>query len=412
MAVPALFESLTLSRQKALAICPKVAGLLSMGGTVYIFLKIFASNRLNRPIRPEVVYNRLLLGLSIGDFAYAFAYFLSTWPVPKDTLLNDYIWGNIGNQATCNFQGNDDEIYSPLDACQFMMALPLSIFHTATLPFLCHCVSGFFQLWGGLMAVVYISSLSLYFLLAIRYKWSLERLRKIEPAMHGLSWVFASVASAICVFKGLTNPVMFGCGIQSYPLKCNSSKGVPCIRGEHAVMYQMSFVIAPVLAGLFCTATCMIMIYVTVRKRQSAAAQFRKESDTTSETVSEQIREDFRRAWQFIGVFFLISMPIVVSVLAFAQKGTVPFIISMVRANVCPLQGFLNAIVFSQDIEGELIRSIWDTSIQTRNRAPAAQRAMPSKLSIVENNRYINQKNTSVSDDNDGEVWLEHGHEK
>lgn len=109
MTVPALFASLTLSRQKALAICPKVAGLLSMGGTVYIFLKIFASNRLNRPIRPEVVYNRLLLGLSIGDFAYAFAYFLSTWPVPKDTLLDDFIWGNVGNQATCNFQGNEDD---------------------------------------------------------------------------------------------------------------------------------------------------------------------------------------------------------------------------------------------------------------------------------------------------------------
>jgi len=355
MAVPALFESLTLSRQKALAICPKVAGLLSMGGTVYIFLKIFASNRLNRPIRPEVVYNRLLLGLSIGDFFYALSLFLSTWPVPKDTLLNDYIWGNIGNQATCNFQG-------------------------------------FFQLWGGLMAVVYISSLSLYFLLVIRFKWSLERLRKVEPAMHGLSWIFASVASATCLFKGLTNPTIFACGIDSYPIKCNSSNGVPCIRGEPVLMYQLGFVIAPVFLGLTFTAICMILMYVTVRKRQSAAARFREENDTTSETVNEQIREDFRRAWQFTGVFFLISMPTVVSVLLFAQKGTVPFINAMLRAIVCPSQGFLNAIVFSQDIEGELIRSIWDTSIQTRKLGPTAKRAMQYKLSNEETKCSIDEK--------------------
>ena len=99
------FEGLTLTQQKALAICPKVGALLSMGGTVYIFLKIFASNRLNRPNRPEVVYNRLLLGLTIGDFAYALVAFLSTWPVPKDTIYSDYIWGVAGNQTTCNIQG-------------------------------------------------------------------------------------------------------------------------------------------------------------------------------------------------------------------------------------------------------------------------------------------------------------------
>ena len=128
----------------------------------------------------------------------------------------------------------------------------------------------------------------------------------------------------------------------------------------------------------------MIMIYVTVRKRQSAAAQFRTESDTTSEILSEQTaREDFRRAWQFTGVFFLISMPIVVSGLAFAQKGTVPFVNSMLRAIVCPLQGFLNAIVFSRDIEGELIRSIWDASIQTRNRAHTAQHAKSREVANV-----------------------------
>eukprot|EP00590_Aulacoseira_subarctica_P005337 CAMPEP_0172416678 /NCGR_PEP_ID=MMETSP1064-20121228/3181_1 /TAXON_ID=202472 /ORGANISM="Aulacoseira subarctica , Strain CCAP 1002/5" /LENGTH=374 /DNA_ID=CAMNT_0013154513 /DNA_START=16 /DNA_END=1140 /DNA_ORIENTATION=- len=356
------FEGITLTQQKALAICPKVGALLSMGGTVYIFLKIFASNRLNRPNRPEVVYNRLLLGLTIGDFAYALVAFLSTWPVPKDTIYRDYIWGEAGNQTTCDIQG-------------------------------------FFSLWASLMAIVYMSSLSLYFLLIIRYKWALERLQKIEPYMHGLAWIFASTASVICVSKDLTNPFIVGCGVQSYPLKCNSSKGVPCIRGENAVIYQWILVITPTVVGLIFVSACMIMMYATVRTRQSAAARFRRDGDT-SETVDEQISEDFRRAWQFTGVYIFLSMPPLIAIFTFAISGKESFIIAMLRAIIAPMQGFFNAIVFSRDVEGELIRSIWDASYRTRARTPAAQRRETSQLSSsnLARNQSISQKNTSASE--------------
>jgi len=356
------FDGLTLTQQKALAICPKVGALLSMGGTVYIFLKIFASNRLNRPNRPEVVYNRLLLGLTIGDFAYALVAFFSTWPVPKDTIYSDYIWGEAGNQTTCDIQG-------------------------------------FFHLWGALMAIVYMSSLSLYFLLIIRYKWALERLQKIEPYMHGLAWIFASTASVICVSKDLTNPFIVGCGVQSYPLKCNSSKGVPCIRGENAVIYQWILVITPTVVGLIFVSACMIMMYATVRTRQSAAARFRRDGDT-SETVDEQISEDFRRAWQFTGVYIFLSIPILAAIFTFAISGKQSFIIAMLRAIITPMQGFFNAIVFSRDVEQELIRSIWNTAYRTRARAASAQRREASQLSPsnLARNQSINENHTSASE--------------
>jgi len=309
-----------------------------------------------------VVYNRLLLGLTIGDFAYALVAFLSTWPVPKGTIYSAYIWGEAGNQTTCDIQG-------------------------------------FFSLWASLMAIVYMSSLSLYFLLIIRYKWALERLQKIEPYMHGLAWILASTASIICVSKGLTNPSIVGCGIQSYPLKCNSSKGVPCIRGENAVIYQVVLKITPGATGLIFVSACMIMMYATVRTRQSAAARFRRDGDT-SETVDEQISEDFRRAWQFTGVYIFLSIPILAAIFTFAISGKQSFIIAMLRAIITPMQGFFNAIVFSRDVEQELIRSIWNTAYRTRARAASAQRREASQLSPsnLARNQSINENHTSASE--------------
>lgn len=248
------------------------------------------------------------------------------------------------------------------------------------------------------MAVVYMSSLSLYFLLIIRYKWTLDRLRKIEPYMHGLAWLFASTASVICVSKELVNPFIVGCGVQSYPLKCSSSKGVPCIRGENAVIYQVILVITPLVSGLIFIAACMIIMYATVRLRQSAAARFRRNGDPR-ETADEQTREDFRRAWQFTGVYFLLSMPILIAICTFAISGKESFIIALLRAIISPMQGFFNAIVFSRDVEGELIRSIWDTEYRTRARTRAAQHRVTSQLSVdLARNQSINEKNTSASE--------------
>ena len=80
--------------------------------------------------------------------------------------------------------------------------------------------------------------------------------------------------------------------------------------------------------------------------------------------------------------------------------------------NFHSLQGFLNAIVFSQGIEGELIRSIWDTSIQTRRRGPTAKHAIQHKLSNEETKCSIDENNVSDSDENEAKVWLEYGHKK
>lgn len=231
---------------------------------------------------------------------------------------------------------------------------------------------------------MYMCCLSLYFLLIIKYKWALQRLQKIEPYMHVCCITFPLVASLLGLINELYNPFIVGCGVQSYPIQCSSStNNQVCIRGENAEIYRWFIVIIPIVSALIFIAVSMIMIYVSAKIRQGAAFRFRRPNDT-SETVSEQIREDFRRAWQFTGVFILISMPVLVAMFAFAIYGKESFIIALVRAVVAPMQGFFNAIVFSRDLEGELIRSIWDSAYRTR--ALTVPRSGTPQLSITVGN--------------------------
>ena len=138
------------------------------------------------------------------------------------------------------------------------------------------------------------------------------------------------------------------------------------------------------------------MICANVRRRQSAAARFRRDIDT-SDAVDEQIREDFRGAWQFTGVYIFLSMPVLIAFFTFVVSGKESFIIIMFRAIIAPKQGFFNAIVFSTDVKGELIRSIWDTTYPTCARTPAALRRETSQLSSLNlaRNRSINEKHAS-----------------
>lgn len=169
------------------------------------------------------------------------------------------------------------------------------------------------------------------------------------------------------------------------------------------MIYQVILVITPAVIGFIFVSACMIIMNATVRGRQSAAASdvARSHRDIDpSGTVELQIKEDFRRAWQFAGVFIFLSMPVLAAIFAFAIFGKESFIIAILRATMTPMQGFLNAIVFSRDVEQELIRSIWNTAYRTRARAASAQRREASQLSPsnLARNQSINENHTSASE--------------
>ena len=104
-----IFSTLNSNQLKTLAIAPKPTSLLSIAGSSYIIGKILFSERASN-VRGRgyfCTYTNLLLGLSFADLITAIAYFLTTWPIPKDNIYSDYIWGEAGNQTTCNIQGEN-----------------------------------------------------------------------------------------------------------------------------------------------------------------------------------------------------------------------------------------------------------------------------------------------------------------
>ena len=104
---PNIYQSLSSKQRQILAIAPKCTSPLSIVGCLYVIYIILRQDRSSANlVGPNSrTYTNLLLGLSVADLITSIAYFLSTWPIPKDTVDTDYIWYNVGTQTTCNIQG-------------------------------------------------------------------------------------------------------------------------------------------------------------------------------------------------------------------------------------------------------------------------------------------------------------------
>ena len=90
-------SSLTSSQQLALAVTPKVTGLLSALGSLWIVIEV-ATQKTKR----GNVYNRIVFAMSFFDVFTSMFMFASTWPIPEDT---EGVVFASGNQRSCTAQG-------------------------------------------------------------------------------------------------------------------------------------------------------------------------------------------------------------------------------------------------------------------------------------------------------------------
>ena len=92
--VPLPYDQMTTAQSMALALTLKFSSALSICGSGYLVYNILHPD--SRAQKLKSMYNRIILKLSILDLVGSVALFMSTWPVPKDTLHDSWIWGNIG----------------------------------------------------------------------------------------------------------------------------------------------------------------------------------------------------------------------------------------------------------------------------------------------------------------------------
>jgi hypothetical protein len=199
--------TLSLPQQRALATLPKITGFASV-----IFSSLIAYTVVRDKSKKSKVYHRLLLGMSIADISSSFWLALSTWPIPEETGI---LWAS-GNTMTCTFQG-------------------------------------FFTQFG-ISSPIYNASLSIYYLLVIRYGWKEEQLKRIEPFLHGVPLLWGLGTAIAGLFLTIFNSANLWCWVAPYE-----------DRGENADIYRWAFFYGPLWLMVVLVTVNLIFVWVFVR---------------------------------------------------------------------------------------------------------------------------------------------------
>lgn len=145
----------TATKQKVLTWLPRVMAILSFLSSSFIIFDASSSQE-----KRERLQNQLLIALSLFDIFGSAAYAFTTLPIPENYTYGP-VYGAKGNDASCTAQG-------------------------------------FFIQIGTISAYTNVS-LSLYYLLVIKYGWSESRVKKLRvylffvPILVGLSFAFAGI---------------------------------------------------------------------------------------------------------------------------------------------------------------------------------------------------------------------------
>lgn len=226
-----LQEWLNSSRFRALGIISRCIGILTVLGVAFIIQDITKC-----PVRRKLTKNRIMLYMSICDLIYAFICpVLGSSMAPTDIGVP----GAMGNQASCTFQG-------------------------------------FIANTFGHTSAIYNCSLALCYLLIVRYDYSEEQLRILEPyflIIPPVTMLFISIPGlplGIYNFNGT-----YKCYLSASPLNCEKAGSpVECERGESQIYWRH------ISSGLFFIGfciifSCMVQMYNAVLQQEISGDRFR-----------------------------------------------------------------------------------------------------------------------------------------
>mmetsp|Transcript_34268 Transcript_34268/g.83123 ORF Transcript_34268/g.83123 Transcript_34268/m.83123 type:complete len:429 (+) Transcript_34268:93-1379(+) len=228
---PKYLPPFSLEQQMVLALVPKFTAIPSIVGSVYIVQHVLRSRK-----RRQRTYHRLLALMSAMDFIYAIKVFLSTWINPEGT---GYLAS--GTTQTC-------------------------------------AAAGFLGHGGSLSSIMYNGSLTLYYLLTIVFSWRLDKVKRIEPLLHGLPLAIGWSTAFATLPMDLMNPIGWTCWIGYFPVTCNVNPNLECTRGINASIYRWAFFHIELWLCFLFSAFAMVNIYFRLRKNEIAVKKYEFES--------------------------------------------------------------------------------------------------------------------------------------
>jgi hypothetical protein len=288
----------------------RISGVLSILGSSAILYMILS----HRKKRLQQRHNRLLVGVCIFDLFRSTALMVSTAAIPRDTVSSFPIYGVMGNAATCKVQGF------------------------------------FIQFGGG--TLFYLASLSLHYLLTIRYEMDDELIsRKIEPWMHTISILIPTSTAIAAWCLDLYHHKYTLCWISAKPWGCAAHPST-CEAAANAPYFEFLFGYFWMFITILIQGVCMILVYWTVRRRERIMDSFNFRGRDgrvlvqSSSQISTQRRDTAIQAVLTISTTLLTySFPLALDIAAnTGRQVSLPFL--FLCNFFTPLLGFLNFAVY------------------------------------------------------------------
>ena len=237
-----------ITKLKAMAIAPKVTGIISLFSSTFIIQHVLRDRK-----RRSLTYHRLLLGMSISDFFGSLMCFLSTWPIPRGEACLA-----AGTTATCTAQG-------------------------------------FFNQTAALCTPTYNISLAIYYILVIVKGWKESRVSKIEKYLHALPILAGFGTGFAALGLKLYNGAGWICWIA--PAPNNPERNDP-----NYGIYRLAFLYADAWAIIIFLAICMTIIYFHVLKQEKKLDKYRTSFSQKKRKQSKKIRN---QAFLYVGCMYM-----------------------------------------------------------------------------------------------------------
>ena len=242
-----------------MAVATMTGALLSVLGSSCIIWIILSKRKYRQD-----TYHRLLMAICTFDLLNAIGWFMAPLAPPKGSSPRAL---SIGNTASCTSQA--------------------------------------FLLQVGITFMIYNASLSVYFLLTIRYNVSQSKMIWRERIMHVVCLVWGFISAIIPIPMELYNElgVGSGCWLGKFPQYCETEENpVPCLRGANINPATVGYIVAgaPAVLSIIIVIVCNAMIYHAARKQEEATRQYSVGSPGNSRTHQRTLAIAAQATWYVI----------------------------------------------------------------------------------------------------------------
>ncbi|CAB9499651.1 expressed unknown protein [Seminavis robusta] len=237
------------AQEVALALAPKFFAFLSICGSSYIITDVIQTRQAFHS-----THHRLLLGMSACNLVVSsLAFFMSTWPIPKE----EDVYLASGNRGTCDVQG-------------FFSQFSLSV-------------------------VMYNASLSAYYCAKIRFQCKTKYIHNVlEPFFHVIPLTTGFGTAIAGLLLKLYNNNGWECWIAAWPQDCEESwtadddDEFACIRGDNASIYRWVFYYGPLWLAILFVLVNMFWVYRTVYEQEVKMNKYNFEYQHALEEIKRQ----------------------------------------------------------------------------------------------------------------------------